>query len=192
MMLSVQIEKIGPHLQALTPLLDAYQRGDPGFPDDALKWLGEVEKTMASLRLRDGSELSSLRGRIIRAADSLNAGDERPTRSQVKSARNHAAAEALERAEAILRGVTRASEERLQRFEDKLCEGVTALALLVDIPARNGSTVQWLEAVWRLMRAQDSTRPLAIYLGASLTTVDRLFLMEAVLGRLAASERPAE
>jgi hypothetical protein len=191
MILSVQIEKLSPHMQALALLMDAYQKGDPGFPDGALKWLGEVEKTMSSVRLREGSEISSLRGRILKSADALHTGSEKPPRSQIRSARNVAAAEALERAEEIIRIVTQAGRERLQRFEDKLCEGLTALALLVEIPARGGSTTQWLNSVWRLLRTQDSTRPLAIYLGASLSAVDRLFIMEAVLCRMTASE-PAD
>lgn len=185
----MQNEKLSPHMQELASLLDAYQKGDPAFPDQALKWLAEVEKTMASVRLREGSEISTLRGRILKAADALNTGAEKPPRSQVKSARNVAAAESLERAEEILRTVTEANQERLQRFEDKLCEGMTALALLVEIPSRQGSTTQWLATVWRLLRAQDSTRPLATYLAASLNSIDRMFIMEGVLSRMTAPDR---
>ncbi|NJC87481.1 MAG: hypothetical protein FIA97_13335 [Methylococcaceae bacterium] len=188
MILSMQNEKLSPHLQDLAPLLDAYQKGDPAFPDAALKWLSEVEKTMSSVRLREGSEISTLRGRILKASDALNAGGEKPPRSQVKSARNVAAAEALERGEEILRTIIQTNQERLQRFEDKLCEGMTALALLVEIPLRQDSTTQWLTAVWRLLRSQDSTRPLATYLAASLNGVDRLFILEAVLGRMTAPD----
>lgn len=184
MILSMQVEKIAPHMLALAPLFDAYQKGDPGFPDDALKWLSELEKVMASVRLRECSEISSLRGKILKAVDALNIGSEKPPRSQVKSARNVAAAESLERAEEILRSIVQVNEERLQRFEDKLCEGITALALLVELPPRQGSTTQWLNSVWHLLKAQDSTRPLYLYLSASLNMVDRLFIMESVLGRL--------
>lgn len=186
MILSVQIERLAPHLQALAPLLDAYQKGEPSFPDRALAWLSEVERTMAGVQLRQGSEISSLRGRIIKAADALVSGPEKPPRSQVRSARNAAAAEALERAEDILRTITEANQERLQRFEDKLCEGMTALALQVDIPAPNGASTAWLNEVWRLLRAQDATRPLYLYLSTSLSMVDRLYIMESVLSRMTA------
>jgi hypothetical protein len=191
-MLSMQNEKLSPHLQQLASLLDAYQKGEPTFPDRALNWLSEVEKTMSSVRLREGSEISSLRGRILKSADSLVSGGEKPPRSQVRSARNTAAAEALERGEEILRSITQANEERLQRFEDKLCEGMTALALQVPIPARAGSTTQWLNQVWRLLRTQDATRPLSLYLATSLNVVDRLFIMEAVLSRMIAGEMSSE
>ena len=80
--------------------------------------------------------------------------------------------------------MVRANKERLALFEDKLYEGITALSLLVEIPARNGSTTQWLNEVWRLLNTQESTRPLAIYLAASLNVVDRMYLFDAVLSRL--------
>ena len=76
MFLSVQIEKIRPHMDSLAPLLEEYQKGDPGFPDDALLWLDETEKTLNSIRADGGSEISSLRGRILKAADALYTGSE--------------------------------------------------------------------------------------------------------------------
>lgn len=188
MFLSVQIGKLRPNLDQLPTLLDLYQRGEPRFPDEALAWLSDVEKTMASVRVRNVSEFPVLRGRILKAADALHNREEKPSRSLVRSARNVAAAEALERAEEIIRGVITTNEERLQKFEDKLCEGITALALLTPLPPRIGTTTHWLSQIWRLLRSQDSTRPLATYLGTALSTIDRQFILEAVLSRLLSSQ----
>lgn len=188
MFLSVQIGKLRPNLDQLPTLLDLYQRGEPRFPDEALAWLSDVEKTMASVRVRNVSEFPVLRSRILKAADALHNREEKPSRSLVRSARNVAAAEALERAEEIIRGVITTNEERLQKFEDKLCEGITALALLTPLPPRIGTTTHWLSQIWRLLRSQDSTRPLATYLGTALSTIDRQFILEAVLSRLLSSQ----
>lgn len=184
MILCVQIEKLNSFLSTLAPLMDRYQRGELSFVDDALKWLEEAEKTMSSLRIPEGAEMSALRGRIIRSSDtSTNSGDH-TTRSAIRRARNAAAAEALERAEAILRNRLLAAEERLKLFEDKLCEGITALMLQTPLPEKTLPHRQFLDRVWDLLRQQKSTRPLALYIAASLTPFDRSFILDRVLSRV--------
>jgi hypothetical protein len=184
MILSVQIEKLGSYLGTLAPLMDKYQRGELSFPDDALKWLEEAEKTMSRLRLPEGAEMSALRGRILKAADVSTGPESHLTRSAIRRARNAAAAEALERAEAILRSRLLAAEERLRLFEDKLCEGMTALMLQTPLPEKTLPHMERLNRVWNLLRQQQSTRPLALYLAASLTAFDRSFILDRVLSHL--------
>lgn len=185
MILCLQFEKIGACLSALAPVMDRYQLGEVTFPDHALKWLEEAEKTLSSLRLPDGAEMSALRGRILKAADSLPAEDAKPARSAVRRARNASAADALERAEAILRGRLLAAEERLKLFEDKLCEGITAFLLQNTLPDKVPAHQTWLLLVWNEIRQFQATRPLALYLAASLSQVDRCFILDRVLSRVA-------
>jgi len=181
----MQLEKIGAVLKTLAPLMDRYQQGDVSFPDHALKWLEEAEKTMSTLHLPDGAEMSTLRGRILKAPDALPAEDGPPLRSSVRRARNASAADALDRAEAVLRGRLLGAEERLKMFEDKLCEGMTAFLLQNQLPEMMTSRQAWLGEVWHDIHQFSATRPLAIYLAASLSKVDRLYILDRVLGRMA-------
>ncbi len=188
MIFCVQIEKISACLSFFAPLMDQYQRGEVNFPDNALKWLEEAEKTMSSLRLSEGSEMSSLRGRILKAMDALRKGDAKPAHSTLRRARNVAAAEALDRAEAILRDRLLASEERLKFFEDKLCEGITAFVVQNPLPNSISPYQAWLLLVWNRLCQFQATRPLTLYLATSLSQPDRIFILNKVLSRIKISD----
>lgn len=186
MILCVQIEKLGHHLSTLAPLINRYQRGEAGFVDEALKWLEETEKTMSELRLPEGSHLSVLRGRILRAGDAAQPADGQSLRSAIRRARAAAAADALDAAEALLRRRVLAAEERLRLFEEKLSEGFTALMLQGPLPENRGSPLVWMNATWTQLKQLSSTRALALYLAASLGPVDRLYILDRVLNRATA------
>lgn len=188
MILCVQLEKLGGHLALLAPLLDKYQRNEPSFPDETLKWLEEAEKTMSMLRLPEGGEMSALRGRILKAADALPAEDGRPARSAVRRARSAGAAEALDRAESVLRRRVLAAEERLKFFDEKLCEGMTAFLLQNGLPAKGAAHQGWLMEVWDQFRQFEATRPLALYMAASLSQTDRCYVLDRVLSRVTGRE----
>jgi len=132
--------------------------------------------------------MSALRGRILKAPDALPAEDGRPKRAAVRRAQNAAAAEALERAETILRRRLLEAEERLQHFEDKLCEGITAFLLQNSLPKQTSPHEVWLNQIWNRFRQFQATRPLAIYIAASLTKVDRCYILDHVLTRAAENE----
>jgi hypothetical protein len=185
MVLCSQIDKIVVCLNAIAPLIDRYQRGEVNFPDHVLKWLEEVEGTMSTLHLPEGAEMSSLRGRILKVADALPAVDAKPSRSAIRRSRNASAAEALDRAEAILRGRLLAAEERLNLFEDKLCEGITAFLLQNTLPDKESPYQRWLHLVWHSISQFQATRPLSLYLAASLSQVDRFYILDRVLSRVA-------
>jgi hypothetical protein len=188
MILCVLVDQLGSCLSTLAPLIDRYQKGDPSFPDDALKWLEGAEKTMGMLRLPESAELSALRGRILKASDALPADGGRPKRTAVRRARNAAAAEALERAEAILRRRLLDAEERLRQFEDKLCEGITAFLLQNVLPGKTLARQAWLSQIWTSFQKFQATRPLAIYIAASLSKVDRSYILDRVIARVAENE----
>lgn len=188
MILSIQIEKFSSFLSTLAPLIDQYQRGELGFADDALKWLEEAEKTMSMLRLPEGAEMSALRGRIIKTADVLTNQEGHTTRSALRRARNAAAAEALERAESIMRNRLLEAEERLKLFDEKLCEGMTAFILQTPLPEKTLPHMEWLNKIWNQLRQEQSTRPLALYISASLNSIDRSFILNRVLNRITEEE----
>ncbi len=188
MILCVQIDQLSSCLSTLAPLIDRYRNGNPSFPDDTLKWLENAEKTMSLLRLPEGAEMSALRGRILKASDALPADEGRPKRTAVRRARNAAAAEALERAEAILRRRLLDAEERLRHFEDKLCEGMTAFLLQNALPGRTLAHQVWLNQIWTSFQKFQATRPLAIYIAASLSEADRSYILDRVVARVAENE----
>lgn len=183
MILCVQIDKLSSCLSTLSPLMDRYQNSKLSFPDDTLKWLEDAEKTMSMLRLSDGAEMSALRGRILKAADALPTDDGRPKRAAIRRARNAAAAEAVERAEAILRRRLLEAEERLMHFEDKLCEGITAFLLQNSLPEKTKPRQAWLNQIWARFKQFQATSPLAIYIAASLTKIDCTYILDRVLTR---------
>lgn len=184
MILCHQIERLEPSLEDLARLMELYRNGDYTFPDAAVKWLDEAEKMLAVLRVTGSSELATLKGRVIKAPEVLHTDIEKPSRSRVRATRNVAAMEALERGETILREALTEARERLDRFEEKLCEGLTALCLQVELPPLCSPRSAWLSQVWRVLADTAPTKPLSLYLAASLSMVDRLYLLDRVLGRL--------
>ena len=184
MILCVQFEQLGALLNSLAPLIDRYQKGDSQFVSEALKWLEEVEQTMSRLRLPEGAEMSSLRSQILKAEDQQFGASDRPKRSVIRRANNVAASDALARAEEILRQRVMSAEERLQTFEGKLTEGLTAFLLENELPVNQGDSTAWLNLIWQQFKEYDATRPLLIYLSASLTATDRNFILMRVLSRL--------
>jgi hypothetical protein len=187
----MQVEKIRRCLEAVPPLMDRYQRKEVSFPDHVIKWLEDAEKNIASLRLPQVSELATLRGNVLKVEDSLSSGNDRPSRSSVRRASNSTAADSLSRAESILRYQLNTAEDKLKQFEDKLCEGMTAFLLQNSLPPPGGASRQtWLLHVWNDIRQFQATRPLALYLSASLTQVDRCYILDEVLRRMSDWDEP--
>lgn len=184
MYLFLRIEKLGGHLATLKDLMDDYQRRNPRFVDAALEWLTAAEKQMSELRLPQGSEMSALRSRILRVADAMPATEER-RRTEIRRAQNATATEALERAEDVLRRIVIEAEDRLDRFEERLAEGITRAMMRGAIPPRSPNWMGWLREVWLGLAQCSETRELTVYLAASLPAPDRLYLLDRVLGRLA-------
>jgi hypothetical protein len=190
LILCLQVQKIRAHLAAYPALIDQYQRKDAAFPDQAVRWLEEAEKLMAMLQLPDSTELASLRSRVLKAEDSLHVDEDSPMRAKLRRARNAAAAESLERAESILRGRVMSAEDRLKGFEDKLCEGMTAFLLQNQLPPMIGTRHTWLLHVWSAVGQFSATRPLSLYLASALSQIDRTYIMDNVLTRVATLDAP--
>ncbi len=76
-----------------------------------------------------------------------------------------------------------AAEERLKFFEEKLCEGMTHFMLNNQLPNKGNYYSDWLNQVWALMRTYENTRPLVLFMSASLSPSDRSVIMDRVLNR---------
>jgi hypothetical protein len=184
MILCIQIKELGEQLSLISPLIDLYKKGDATFPDKVISWLEKTEKTMSQMHLPEGSEMSSLRAKILKNNDILRLGSDKPTRSELRKSRNAEASSSLERGEEILRVRLSMSEERLTEFENKLCEGITALLLENTLPQNQGDYTQWIKQIWELLAQQESTKALTIYLSASLSSFDRSYILDKVITRV--------
>lgn len=181
------IEKIRGQLAHLPSLLERYQRGDLDFPDITVAWLETVEKELGNLRLTELSELAILRGRVLKAAEETGLADSPigGKRAHQRARRNTAAVESADRAESILRNRIQQSETRLQAFEDKLCEGLTAFLLENPLTGDAGpSSESQLRNLWQSLAQYAPTRPLIIYLSVALASTDRFYLLGQVMRRM--------
>ena len=191
LILCLQTQRLRAQLASYPALIDEYQRRETEFPEHAIGWIEAAEKLMAMLQLPDSTELASLRGRILKVEDNLASGEgSTVSRTTIRRARNAAAADSLERAESVLRGRLLGAEERLKQFEDKLCEGMTAFLLQNTLVPQGGGRQEWLLQVWAQFAQFPATRPLSLYLASALAQVDRCFILDNVLQRVATLDRP--
>jgi hypothetical protein len=49
----------------------------------------------------------------------------------------------------------------------------------------------WLNQIWQMIKAQGSTRALAMYISASLIAYDRTYILDKVISRLSEDELQA-
>lgn len=192
MIWSFRQQKIVAHLATLAPLIDAYAHGDYNFVPKVLAWLQETETLMSMLQLPEGAEMSSLRGQIIKAADAAKDEEGRQTRRAIRQAQNVAAADALTRTESLLQARAREAEDHLDHFEEKLVQAITAAGLVngtIPMPPLS-SREKWLRQIWANLNMHEALRPSTMYLASSLSTIDRLFLLDRIMTRLLQTDLP--
>ncbi|MGK0422223.1 MAG: hypothetical protein ACJAT9_001908, partial [Polaribacter sp.] len=162
------IEELKKRSKLVPFLIDMYKKGDSNFSRHVIEWLEKNEEIMSKLHLSEGGEMSVLRSRILKFTDVYRPADERLTQSALRKGKNAETASVVERAEEIIRIAIQESEERLLQFENKLCEGMTAFLLENELPPQGRNYMGWLNQIWQMIKAQGSTRALAMYISASL------------------------
>lgn len=178
------IEELDKRVKMVRPLINLYKNGDSSFPSQVITWLDDTEEVMSRLHLPQGSEMSVLRSKILKFTDIYRPTGEKATQSAMRKGKNAEAATVVERAEEIIRTAIENSEERLLQFENKLCEGMTAFLLENSLPPNRGGYMFWLNQIWSEIKAQPSTRALAMYINASLVSFDRTYILDKVISRL--------
>ena len=179
MLQSLVKEILTDHLARLSDLATQYRRDAPAWPDAAEKWLEEAEKRLAQFRFPDAGLIAAARGGISKAVDSAK-NTEQATRRQADRAGRAAAWEAVQEAARLLEQRAGQAEEKLRAFEDKLCEGLTAYFLQHPTPEDQPQTP---EDIWLGLKRWDSTKPLSLYVEASLASHDRTYLLRRILER---------
>tara|TARA_B110000908_G_scaffold59738_1_gene72486 strand:- start:399 stop:977 length:579 start_codon:yes stop_codon:yes gene_type:complete len=185
------IEELKKRSKLVPFLIDMYKKGDSNFSRHVIEWLEKNEEIMSKLHLSEGGEMSVLRSRILKFTDVYRPADERLTQSALRKGKNAETASVVERAEEIIRIAIQESEERLLQFENKLCEGMTAFLLENELPPQGRNYMGWLNQIWQMIKAQGSTRALAMYISASLVAYDRTYILDKVISRLSEDELQA-
>ena len=180
-MLSVQNEIINEILAGISPLVDLYMVKSPEFTERVILWLKDSEYKLSKTRLPEGSRLASMRSRILSAAEKgeNEQGDYSPRKA--KRLRNFEASGCLEEVEQVLSEVRVSNINRLEMFKAKLEEAITAASLLGLIPETEKTTESELKFIWKAMMENQSTKPTAIYISSSLSSIDRLFILKELV-----------
>lgn len=185
------IEELKKRSKLVPFLIDMYKKSDSSFSKHVIEWLEKNEEIMSKLHLSEGGEMSVLRSRILKFTDTYRPADERLTQSALRKGKNAETASVVERAEEIIRIAIQESEERLLQFENKLCEGMTAFLLENELPPQGRNYMVWLNQIWQMIKAQNSTKALAMYISASLVAYDRTYILDKVISRLSEDELQA-
>ncbi|MFK7797927.1 MAG: hypothetical protein AB8E82_10775 [Aureispira sp.] len=65
---------------------------------------------------------------------------------------------------------------------------MTAFLLENELPPQGGNYMTWLNQIWQMIKANDSTKALAMYISASLVAYDRTYILDRVIVRLSEDE----
>jgi hypothetical protein len=168
------------HLEQLSGIASLYRENALTWMPQAERWLEEAETHMARFRFPEVGLIAAARGGLSKASDTFQSG-ERHSRRQEEKARNAAAWTAVQEASGLLTTRTRQAEDKLQVFDDKLCEGLTAYFL--HHPAEEGGVRPNPAGLWRGLKEFEATRALALYVEASLAAQDREYLLERIVSR---------
>lgn len=187
MALVIQSERLRDQLQSLRALVALFEAGRLDFVGAALDWLTQVERLLRELRSSDASEVVSLRASVLAATARRGDG---PAGGR-RRAEALSALDALRRVEELLRTRLVGNETRVDTFEDKLIEAVSALAILGELPNGDGQSPEdWARSVWQALSSHQTTRPTSVWLAASMGAADRLVLLDRILMRLADADLP--
>ncbi len=177
MLHSLVKEMFTSHLERLSGLASLYRDGSPHWLPESEAWLIESEKLMARFRFAEGSRIAAARGNIAKAMD-MPPGEGQSPRRQAERRCRAAAQEALDEAARLMTMRARQSEEKLQAFEEKLCEGVTAY--LLQHPLVEDGITPTASGLWQGLKAYEATKALALYMETALGHQDREYLMENI------------
>ena len=191
-MLAIERELIITSLAELAGLVDRYQRGDPDFVPAVLSHLDALEQRLSRLRSSHVGLPAAARVAIVAAADGgAPEGETPPRRSAARRAARVAAADALRRIEEVLHGRLAQIDGRFDQLREKLNQllAVTTPSRPIPLPPREPRSA-WLADIWASVGTVPEARSMFHYLGASLSRLDREYLLGDAIENLIDALQP--
>lgn len=183
-MLTMCKETIEQQLALLPGVNELAVRADASFPDQAQSWLHLTEQALQKLRRPEASLFSTLRGRLSSAREGFR-DPQVPGELTSRKALRATAVVYLSQAEETLRRGLGEIEDLLRPLRGQLAQLVSAASLLGLIPPLGEfGREQWLRLIWTRISQAEQTRGMATYLQTTLGAVDRLYLLDELLGHL--------
>ena len=189
-MLVATREMLLAHLLELPALTDLYAARDPDFVGATLTWLAACEATLQRLRSPLAALVAAERSKILAAGDGYREGGQVAESANPRKVIRVVASRALARAEAELRAVVVATDERLHGLREKMAQLLAVASTAHSLPLPGDMPrEQWLSTVWQLLRQSVEGRSMAAYLSGALQPADLWCVLGDTLDNLiAASE----
>jgi hypothetical protein len=183
-MMTMLRESLHAQLALLPAITDLSARSDPSFPDRAQEWLAATEKSLSQLRRPEAGLFATLRGRLLSSREGFR-DPQVPGEMTNRKALRAAATVYLSQGEGALRETLAQIEDQLRPLRAQLAQLVSAGCLLGLIPQnQEGPREEFLRLIWSRLSEVDQTRGMATYLRTTLAAIDRLYLLDELLGNL--------
>lgn len=183
-MLTMFRECLRQQLALLPAVTDLAVRNEASFPDRAQDWLHRTEQALVQLRRPEAALFSTLRGRLGSAREGFR-DPQVPGELTSRKALRATASVYLSQGEEVLRRALGDVEEQLRPLRGQLAQLVSAASLLSLIPPIGDTPREpWLRLIWARISQAEQTRGMATYLQTSLSSVDRLYLLDELLSNL--------
>ncbi len=180
-MLAITRYQLLEHLSELPAIVDGYARREL-FVQHVLEWMSRTEGSLQQLRNPLASQFAAERARILAVSDGLRQNGLTTERISKRKAERAITALALNRVEESLRNEVHAIDRKLEDMREKMASFVAAVSVRIPISAPPPEPRQeWLRHSWQRFGELEETRKLYVYLNASLSPSDRLFLLEEIV-----------
>jgi hypothetical protein len=177
-MLAATREIILDKLLKLPPLIDAYQRNEVSFVEQANHWLKDVEQALSQLRSPLTSLVANQRGRIVSAADGYRNVELCQERISKRRAVNITASLALSAVEKALVERVQDIDAKFDTWREKMAQFVSVASVSIPIPLPpTDPYYAWLKGIWCAWKTIDETRAMFNYLNTAMNSTDRLHLL---------------
>lgn len=187
-MITVLREELLAQLGELPALIDLYTNTDGQFVEYALDWLSKCESVLMRFRSPLAGQVANQRGRIVVAND----GYQDPLLfHQTMSARKAlriTARVALDDAEKVISRRVSAINDELEPLRMKMAQLISIASAIQPIPLPpTEPRTTWLQQAWSGLQVNNDTKPMHTFLSVSLSSVDRLYLLDELLSNLIAN-----
>ncbi len=186
-MIALTKERLLERLLALPAIIEKYDVRDPAFVPDALAWLQTVETALGQIRHPLASLASAERGRVLAVLDGLRDPELKGENCSARQAERAGAAASLARVEAAMRLAVMRLDDLLNGLAQEMALLLAHVSSSRPIPLPNGEQREiWLRRVWEglLIAGEQQSLQSHAYLSARLAWVDRLYLLDDLLGNL--------